>query len=152
MPATLPWPKMPKQPAKKRCLTPSRSTCCAARKRTSACAVVSRRVRPRGGSGASSAPPSTVSLWRIATLRAEHLVEGVDVRLRVRRRSFQDHLQRTLGMVVEEAVGPLLVAGVHEDLVRLLVEQRAAVLEEVLRDPRRLLHRVDEPRERILVM
>src|SRR4051794_5316743 len=42
MPATLPCPKMPRQPAKKRCSMPSRSTCCAARKRTSACAAVSR--------------------------------------------------------------------------------------------------------------
>src|SRR5437762_3144156 len=41
MPATLPWPKMPKQPPKNRWRTPSRSTCCAARKRTSACAAVS---------------------------------------------------------------------------------------------------------------
>src|SRR4051812_17737016 len=44
MPARLPWPKIPKQPAKKRCSTPSRSTYCAARKRTSACAAVCRTV------------------------------------------------------------------------------------------------------------
>src|SRR3954470_22249628 len=41
MPATLPCPKMPKQPPKKRPRCPSRSTCCAARKRTRACAAVS---------------------------------------------------------------------------------------------------------------
>ena len=39
---TLPCPKIPKQPPKNRRLTPSRSTCCAARKRTSACAAVRR--------------------------------------------------------------------------------------------------------------
>src|SRR4051794_27909417 len=41
MPATLPCPKMPKQPPKKRARCPSRSTYCAARKRMRACAAVS---------------------------------------------------------------------------------------------------------------
>ena len=41
---TLPCPKIPKQPPKNRLLTPSRSTCCAARKRISACAAVRRTV------------------------------------------------------------------------------------------------------------
>src|SRR6266568_4659117 len=103
---------MPKQPAKNRCSTPSRSTRCAARNRTSAWAVVSRNVRARGGCEPESAPPSVVSLSRIVTLRAEHLVERVDVRLFVARRSLERHRQRLLGMVVEEAVGPLLVARV----------------------------------------
>src|SRR5262245_30354562 len=43
MPATLPWPKIPKQPAKNRCRSPSRSTYCCSRNRTSAWATVSRR-------------------------------------------------------------------------------------------------------------
>src|SRR5438477_5068201 len=136
MPATLPCPKIPKQPAKKRCRTPSRSTCCAARKRTSACAVVRRRVRPLGEGGASSAPPRIVSLSRMATLRAEHLVEGVDVSLLVTGWALQHHRKRRLRLVVEERVGALLVARIHEHLVRLLVEERAAVRKEVLRDPR----------------
>src|SRR5947209_12082494 len=105
---------MPKQPAKKRCCTPSRSTCWAARKRTSAWAVVSRTV---AAEGRAVAPPSTMSLWRIATretLGAEHLVERVDVRLLVARRPFQDHRERRLRMVVEELVRSLFVAGVHE--------------------------------------
>src|ERR671923_185906 len=64
MPATLPWPKIPKQPPKKRCSTPSRSTYCAARNRTSACAAVSRtlvtsprtrRRAPRARAGARRA-------------------------------------------------------------------------------------------------
>src|SRR5215212_4576061 len=42
MPATLPWPKMPKQPAKSFCSSPSDSEYCAPRKFTSACATVSR--------------------------------------------------------------------------------------------------------------
>src|SRR5919202_3366234 len=41
MPATLPWPKMPKHPAKKRRSTPSRSTYWLARNLTSAWAIVS---------------------------------------------------------------------------------------------------------------
>src|SRR3954465_7966882 len=41
---TLPWPKIPKQPPKKRLRTPSRSTYCAARKRINACAAVSLTV------------------------------------------------------------------------------------------------------------
>src|ERR1700730_4973362 len=46
MAATLPCPKMPKQPSMKRCSRPSRCTCCAARKRISACATVSSGMRP----------------------------------------------------------------------------------------------------------
>ena len=46
MPAMLPWPKMPKQPAKNRLLARRRArSCCAARKRTSAWATVSRHAR-----------------------------------------------------------------------------------------------------------
>src|SRR5256885_5420437 len=41
---TLPWPKIPKQPPKKRLRTPSRSTYCAARKRINACAAVNLTV------------------------------------------------------------------------------------------------------------
>src|SRR4028119_341070 len=44
MPATLPCPKMPKQPAKKDVSAPSRSTYWFARKRTSAWAIVNRTV------------------------------------------------------------------------------------------------------------
>ncbi len=46
-PATLPWPKMAKQPAKKRPSTPSRSTSWRVRNSTSACAMVRRRVAMR---------------------------------------------------------------------------------------------------------
>src|ERR671936_309587 len=133
-----------------RCSTPSRSTLCAARKRISACAVVIRSVRGEGE--AWSASPSAVSRSRVATLRAEHLVEGVDVRLFVAGGTLQHHRQRRLRLVVEELVGSLLVARVHEDLVRLLVEERAPVGEEVLRDPRSLLHVVDELFELVLVV
>src|SRR5262245_56974639 len=42
MPARLPWPKMPKQPAKNGCSIPSRSTYCRARNSMIACAVVLR--------------------------------------------------------------------------------------------------------------
>ena len=44
MPATLPWPKMPKQPANSRCSRPSRSLYWLARNSTRAWAMVSRRV------------------------------------------------------------------------------------------------------------
>src|ERR1043166_4317774 len=44
MPVRLPWPKIPKHPAKNRCSSPSRSVCCAARNLTSACAIVNRTV------------------------------------------------------------------------------------------------------------
>ena len=44
MPATLPWPKMPKQPAKSFCRSPSRSLHWLARKRTTAWATVRRTV------------------------------------------------------------------------------------------------------------
>src|SRR5215213_1069445 len=40
IPATLPWPKMPKQPANSRCSTPSDSEYWAARNLTTACATV----------------------------------------------------------------------------------------------------------------
>src|SRR3954454_12639792 len=55
-PATLPWPKMPKQPAISRCSTPSRSVYWAARNRTSAWATVSF----------TGSPPSAVlaDAWR----------------------------------------------------------------------------------------
>ena len=48
-PATLPCPKMPKQPAISRCSTPSRSVCWLARNRTSAWATVSLMMPPRRG-------------------------------------------------------------------------------------------------------
>src|ERR1700754_881187 len=44
MPATLPWPKIPKQPAKNLLRSPSRSTYWLARKRTVAWETVSRTV------------------------------------------------------------------------------------------------------------
>ncbi len=45
MPATLPWPKMPKAPAMRRCSTPSRSEYWLDRKRMVAWATV-RRIVP----------------------------------------------------------------------------------------------------------
>src|SRR5579864_3651373 len=140
-PATLPCPKMPKHPPKKRCSAPSRSTCCAARNRRRACPTVSSMV----------AEPRRLPRLRSFSLTREDLVEGVDVRLGVPRRALQRHSERPLRVVVEELVGPFLMAGVHEDLVRLLVEQRPAVHEEVVRDPGSLLHVVDEHLELALV-
>src|SRR5437660_10868186 len=73
MPVTLPWPKMPKQPSMNRCSTPSRSTCCAARKRTSACPIVTRRVfiaRP----WASVSPPGDDNLFARIELDAVRAV------------------------------------------------------------------------------
>src|SRR3954454_8038830 len=52
-PATLPCPKMPKQPGIRRCCTPSRSLYWLARKRTSACETVSRPVPTSGTSSGS---------------------------------------------------------------------------------------------------
>src|SRR5437764_7803795 len=114
--------------------------------------ITAARTAPaRGGREVVPAPPSVISLSGTATLRAKHLVEGVDVRLSVRRRSLQDHLQRSLGIVVEEPIRALFVAAVDENLVRLFVEQRSALVEEVPRNPRSLLHCVDEGRELVLV-
>src|SRR5215203_6286446 len=47
MPATLPWPKIAHTPANSGSTRPSHSVCCAARWRTSACAMVRRRVMAR---------------------------------------------------------------------------------------------------------
>ena len=44
MPATLPWPKIAQTPPKIGSSTPSITVFCAARKRVSACAMVSRSV------------------------------------------------------------------------------------------------------------
>ena len=65
MPATLPCPKMPKQPANSRCRSPSRSDHWTARNSTVAWATVSRIVsliedRPPRGSRGSTAMPSQV--------------------------------------------------------------------------------------------
>src|SRR5579859_6587269 len=115
---------MPKQPPKKRCSTPSRSTRWAARKRISAWAVVRRSVR---GGGASRASGSSPAVLASATLCAERLVEGVDVRLRVRGRALEHHPERALRVRVAELVGTFLVPAVDEDLVRILVEERTPV-------------------------
>src|SRR4029077_69012 len=47
MPATLPWPKIPKQPSMKRCSCESRLEYCACRNATIAWATVRRRVMER---------------------------------------------------------------------------------------------------------
>ena len=57
IPATLPWPKIPKQPSTSRCSTPSRSLCWRTRNRTTACATVSRVVT---SSSSCSVPGSAV--------------------------------------------------------------------------------------------
>src|SRR3990172_10073016 len=65
MPATLPCPKIPKQPAKKGSRLPSRSTNCACRNRMTACAIVRRIVfigppsAPRSLPPARTPPPGT---------------------------------------------------------------------------------------------
>src|SRR5256714_12803095 len=60
---------MPKQPPKNRFSTPSRSTCCSARKRTRACAVVRRTLtRPtlrRTRSNVSPMTPEVLTMGRI---------------------------------------------------------------------------------------
>ena len=56
MPATLPWPKIPNTPAKNRCCRPSRSLCCALRKRTSAWAIVSRLIWCPGSASSRRGP------------------------------------------------------------------------------------------------
>src|SRR5262245_50403252 len=48
MPATLPCPRMAKQPAKNGCSAPSRSTYCRVRNSMTACAIVRRRVAMAG--------------------------------------------------------------------------------------------------------
>ena len=63
IPATLPWPKMPKQPAKSFCRSPSRSLHWLARKRTTAWATVSRTI------------PVVSGCW--VALVTEHLQRGV---------------------------------------------------------------------------
>src|SRR5215203_993303 len=63
-PATLPWPKIPKHPAKKRCSAPSRSTYWFARKRTSAWAIVSRTVLNYPTPASSVRFPPLVLLFR----------------------------------------------------------------------------------------
>ena len=93
-PATLPCPKMPKQPANSRCSTPSRSLRWAARKRTSAWATVSRTVviepspgvNGSRGSTAWAAQVSRTQAWagssqisQARSPRAGHHVEVVQV-------------------------------------------------------------------------
>src|SRR5215207_9512163 len=72
-PPTLPWPKMPRHPAKKRVRRPSRSTCCAPRKRTSAWATVIRSAltvpTPRAGRPAWASRPRTPAAPRRARPR-----------------------------------------------------------------------------------
>src|SRR5262245_47144083 len=83
MPATLPWPKIPKHPPKKTCSTPSRSTTCCARKRTSACAAVRRTVpvavtarRPLGDGLVDHAPDPLLAPERDRPALAEGLLAG----------------------------------------------------------------------------
>src|SRR5438128_7454984 len=108
--------------------------------------------RIRSADGARRPGPIRSSSPRSRELRAEDLVERVDVSLGVPGRALQHHRQGRLRLVVEERVGPLFVTRVHEDLVRLLVEQRTSVGEKVLRNPRSLLHVVDECLEFVLVV
>src|SRR5262245_35301384 len=103
------------------------------------------RSRPRPTAGADVA-------WVVIESGPEHLVEGVDVGLLVAGRALDRHLQRVLRLVVVLAPRAVAVAGVDEDLVGLLVEERPPVRDEVLRDPGRLLHRVLELEERVLVV
>src|ERR1700694_306470 len=106
-------------------------------------------MRPAGDTTAS--PARRILRGSRGKLGSEHLVEGVDVSLIVARRSLQRHLQRSLRLVVVEEVGAFLVALVHEQLVGLLVEQRAPLEDEVLSDPLGLGHRIHELIEAILV-
>src|SRR5262249_44424325 len=116
--------------------------------------VIRISVAPSAGSGRGNSsipirpgPVMTAArtpLKALDGLCADRLVERVDVGLCVRRRALEHHSERPLRLVVEEAVRPLLVARVHENLVGLLVEERPTVRQEVLRDPGSLFHRVDE--------
>src|SRR5215218_10078280 len=83
---------------------------------------------------------------------SEHLVEGVDVGLLVAGGPLDRHLQGELRLVVEQAPRPGAVPLVDEQLVCLLVEERAAVGDEVLRDPRRLLQGVNVLHPDVLVL
>src|SRR3954468_5416958 len=107
--------------------------------------------RPVARGTATTAAPAGVAAVTGSTLGGEDFVEGIGVALLVLRGALDRHLQRVLGLVVEDPVGALLVALVDEDLVGLLVEQRTPVGDEVLGDVGRLLGRLDELRERVLV-
>src|SRR5262245_31079615 len=82
----------------------------------------------------------------------EHLVEGVDVGLLVAGGPLDRHLQGEFRLVVEQAPRAVAVPLVDEQLVRLLVEERTAVGDEVLRDPRGLLEGVDVLEPDVLVL
>src|SRR5262245_41057676 len=82
----------------------------------------------------------------------EHLVEGVDVGLLVAGGALDRHLQGELRLVVEQSPCAVAVPLVDEQLVRLLVEERSAVGDEVPGNPRRLLHGVDELLPVVLVI
>src|SRR5207244_3956715 len=56
---------MPKQPPKNRCSTPSRSTSCAARKRTRACAVVRRTLTRQLYDASRTMRPEVLTMGRI---------------------------------------------------------------------------------------
>src|SRR3954468_8148027 len=93
----------------------------------------SRPVRPAPGCDVS--PPgagATVVSSATANLRSEHLVERVGDGLRVSGRALERHLLGLVRLVVEQRVGPLLLALVDQQRVRLLVEERPAVGDEVL--------------------
>src|SRR5438034_6511785 len=101
--------------------------------------------RPRGPAGASTGGTARTGVTSSVTRSgAEHLVEGVDVGLLVAGGALDRHLQRVLRHVVRLTARAIPVTRVDEDLVRLFVEERAPVRDEVLRDPRSLLHRVLE--------
>src|SRR5205085_3906454 len=111
-----------------------------------------RRPPTASATGAESTGGAGAASVVMRLLRAEDVVERVDVRLLVAGRALDRHLQGALGLVVEEPPGAVAVALVHEQLVGLLVEQRPPVREEVLRDPGGLLGRVDELLEHVRVL
>src|SRR6476620_3643798 len=77
MPATLPWPKMPKHPAKNLLRSPSRSTNWLARNRTVAWATVSRTVgSPCGDLNAEALETTSHSSW---VVQGQARVDGLVV-------------------------------------------------------------------------
>ena len=84
-------------------------------------------------------------------LGAEDLVERVDHGLGGRARALEVHRLDRLGLVVQEAIGSLLLALVDQDLVGGLVEQRPSVEDEVRGDVLGLLGQLEERHDQVLV-